>query len=275
MSQFRLTLPSNSSAAYYPNNTMCKFTTRLYSTMELNSEWEAALTEITFPRSWYTIPKGIRGDGGWFLINCKHCLPAKYGDAVSLQDRVIPVGYYESVQDVCTAINAQIVKAHVATQDTAADPLPKLRYNNFSRKVVFEFMKNHRLTFSPSLATVLGVEDDQNPLELKNDETVCKGGRVADITKGINSLFVYCDLLEHVAVGDARAPLLRIVSAVGANGEIITQTFEDPLYVPLRKKNFDSIEIDIRDDFGRSIPFESGKVIVTLHFRRATTPHFL
>ena len=275
MSQFRLTLPSNSSAAYYPNNTMCKFTTRLYSTMELNSEWEAALTEITFPRNWYTIPKGVRGDGGWFSISCRNCLPARLGDALTIQERVIPIGYYESVQDVCTAVNAQITKSHNALHDTAADPLPKLRYNGYSRKVVFEYMKHHRLTFSPSLASVLGVEDDQNPLEPKNDDSICKGGRVADITRGINSLFVYCDVLEHVAVGDMRAPLLRIVSATGANGEIIAKTFEDPLYVPLQKKNFDSIEIDIRDDFGRSIPFESGKVIVTLHFRRATTPYFL
>ena len=114
MSQFRLTLPSNSSAAYYPNNTMCKFTTRLYSTMELNSEWEAALTEITFPHSWYTIPKGLKGDGGWFLVICKNCLPAKFGDASTLHDRVIPVGYYESVQEVCNAVNAQIIKSHTA-----------------------------------------------------------------------------------------------------------------------------------------------------------------
>jgi hypothetical protein len=243
--------------------------------MELNSQWEAALTEITFPHSWYTIPKGVKGDGGWFLISCKSCLPTKYGDATSILDRVIPIGYYENVQDVCTALNGQIVKSHSAQHDTAADPLPRLRYNTSSRKVVFEFMKNHRLTFSPTLATVLGVEDDQNPLEPKNDESICKGGRVADITKGINSLFIYCDLLEHVAVGDARAPLLRIVSAAGSNGEIVTKTFEEPVYVPLQKKNFDSIEIDIRDDLGRSIAFESGKVIVTLHFRRATTPHFL
>ena len=245
--------------------------------MELNSDWEAALTEITFPHSWYTIPKGIRGDGGWFTIMCSDCLPHKYGDGISLKERVVPVGYYESVQEVCVAINTQIAKAHAAMQiaESAADPLPKLRFNNTSKKVVFEFMKNHKLNFSPTLAAILGLEDDQNPLELKNDDTLCKGGRVADIGKGINSLFVYCDLLEYVAVGDARAPLLHIVSAAGSNGDIITKTFEEPVYVPLQKKNFDSIEIDIRDDLGRSIAFENGRVILTLHFRRAMTPHFL
>ena len=49
MSQFYLTLPSNSSMDYYPDNTVARYTTKLTNTVELEGEWEVGLTEISFP----------------------------------------------------------------------------------------------------------------------------------------------------------------------------------------------------------------------------------
>src|SRR6266516_6779587 len=57
MTHFYLTLPSNSSQQFFPNNTLTEFTTKLPSTIELTNEWEVGLAEIMFPRSWYTIPE--------------------------------------------------------------------------------------------------------------------------------------------------------------------------------------------------------------------------
>ena len=75
------------------------------------------------------------------------------------------------------------------------------------------------------------------------------------------------------------APLLRIVEVAGSRGEGLQEMthiqFDQPRYIPIQKKNFDSIEIDIRDDAGESIPFDDGKLIVTLHFRRAKESYFL
>ena len=51
MSRFYLTLPSNSSMDYYPQNTVAQYTTKLNSTIELDSDWEVGLTEISFPIS--------------------------------------------------------------------------------------------------------------------------------------------------------------------------------------------------------------------------------
>ena len=90
-----------------------------------------------------------------------------------------------------------------------------------------------------------------------------------------NVVYVYCDVVENVPVGDTVAPLLRIVNANGPFGTIINRTFERPRYIPIQKKNFGSLEIDIRDGFGRPIPFEFGTVIATLHFRRSTSPYLL
>ena len=92
---------------------------------------------------------------------------------------------------------------------------------------------------------------------------------------GLHALYVYCNVLECVSVGDTMAPLLRIVAVKGSRGEMTYIQYDQPRYIPLQKKTFDSIEIDIRDDTGESIPFDSGKLIVTLHFRRAKNAYFL
>jgi len=94
---------------------------------------------------------------------------------------------------------------------------------------------------------------------------------VCDINRGVTVIYVYYDILEYVLVGDTKAPLLRLVPADGPNGESIYKVFDEKsfFYIPLQKKNFDSIEVDIMDDFGEGIPFKTGKLAVTLHFRQA------
>ena len=44
---------------------------------------------------------------------------------------------------------------------------------------------------------------------------------VADVTRGVNSLYVYCPLVELKMVGDAQVPLLRIVPVAGRDGEMM------------------------------------------------------
>src|SRR6059036_470464 len=69
MTHFYLTLPSNSSQEYFPDNTKTEFTTKLASTIELTNEWEVGLAEIMFPRSWYTVPKA----GAVIVVDCQGC----------------------------------------------------------------------------------------------------------------------------------------------------------------------------------------------------------
>ena len=45
---------------------------------------------------------------------------------------------------------------------------------------------------------------------------------MADVTRGLNSLYVYCPLVEPRMVGDAQVPLLRIVPIEGRVAEMVT-----------------------------------------------------
>ncbi len=57
--EFQLTLPSNSSVEYYPNNKATDFTTKLQTSISLEGEWEAALIDIQYPHNWYNIPEDV------------------------------------------------------------------------------------------------------------------------------------------------------------------------------------------------------------------------
>ena len=77
---------------------------------------------------------------------------------------------------------------------------------------------------------------------------------VADVKKGLNSLYVYCPL--------------RIVPVEGRDGEMIIRVLDPIQYCPLLQRRLPTMEIDIRDDTGSILPFERGRVVVTLHYRK-------
>src|SRR5436190_14286888 len=56
-SQFYVTLPSNSSMQYYPNNTTSNFITHLSSAINVSdgAQWELALVEAHYPNSFLTV----------------------------------------------------------------------------------------------------------------------------------------------------------------------------------------------------------------------------
>jgi len=78
-----------------------------------------------------------------------------------------------------------------------------------------------------------------------------------DLRGRIQSVYVYCDVLEHVPVGDTKAPLLYIVDTDDKSIAKIHRVFNPLLYVPLQKKTYNIIDIDIRTDFGATVPFLS------------------
>ena len=122
--------------------------------------------------------------------------------------------------------------------------------------------KDYQVIISPLLQSMLGFR-----------QAIFPGGRgeyvsdwVADHKKGLNSLYMYCPLVEPRMVGDAQ--VLRIVPVEGRDGEMITRVFDPIQYCPLLQRRFQTVDIDIRDDTGSIVPFERGRVVVTLHCRK-------
>lgn len=279
MAQFFLTLPSNSSAKYFPDNTLTHFTTKLHTAVSLSGDWEVALTEVTFPKSWYTIEKG----GGVIIVECGGYSSPELGTMHAYTSEIrVPAGYYENVTDIVREINkalSKIIPLYIVNPmiwKTENNGMPILKYHEGTKRVHFQMSRNQSITLSTTLMAILGVGNKQSPSVAKQEDSYTwVASRGSDISRGLNCLFIYSDIVEHVTVGDTRAPLLRIVDARGPHGETINHIYERPLYIPIQKKQFETVEILISDDFGVKIPFQSGKVIITLHFRQTKTPYFM
>ena len=57
-SEFYVTLPSNSSMQYFPDNKTSNLVAKLSRTPQLDGEWEVGLAEIVYPHTWYNIRAG-------------------------------------------------------------------------------------------------------------------------------------------------------------------------------------------------------------------------
>ncbi len=57
--EFQLTLPSNASITFSPDNKPANYTTTPPSPISLEGEWEVALIDIQYPHNWMNIPKDV------------------------------------------------------------------------------------------------------------------------------------------------------------------------------------------------------------------------
>jgi len=58
--------------------------------------------------------------------------------------------------------------------------------------------------FSPDLARLLGYRSDERYMY-----NAVTGPHSPNLVSNIRSVYVYCDLLEHVPVGDTKAPVVE------------------------------------------------------------------
>lgn len=295
--QFYLVLPSNSSMKYYPENTVTHYITQLPKTLKMPGEWVVALTEIQFPRTFLHLddskdsnrlaspitvhatrqelkvtdkirPKfksPSRSSDGNFLRGNTVIKPPK------LHHITIPAGIYASVQSLLDTINESYVfKNHIRFEyNENVGGLVSMRRIPDSC-IVDECTLPNVVSMNAKLCRALGFLPGQS-MDVHKDWKF-----LADYPASLSlalpdKLFVYTDICENYITGDVQTPLLRIVPVDNTNyiyGSIQTKAFSPPIYLPLLRTEFSTIEIDIRTDTGEPVPFQSGTLTATLHFKR-------
>jgi len=230
----------------YEENTAAKYITKLPSTIDLNGDWEVALSEIMYPTKMEYNVKGI------------DCLMRVYMYGEHATTLYLPEDEYEDPESLMDDFLVTKQNYCTITYDTKTKAI-EMNLNPPAATT---------LVFSDTLARLLGFK-----------QSSFAQGRIyhGELSMGVSlgMMFVYCDLIEHVTVGDVRAPLLRTFDMVKCSNDIVHRHFTNLVYVPVQKKQFDSIEINIMRDTGESMPFDSGKSLVLLHFRRSSNPYFL
>jgi hypothetical protein len=212
---------------------------------DLDGTWEIGLAEIQYPHSLYIVKNNV----AWLKVY--------FNKESELQTHLVllPDGYYSSAKRIIKAIEGKMHRTELKNKF-------HMVFNEINHKIDMKVKKDCQVIISPLLQSMLGFRQAIFPAgEYVSDW-------VAAIKKGLNSLYVYCPLVEPRMVGDAQVPLLRIVPVEGRDGEMISRVFDPIQYCPLLQRRFQTVEIDIRDDTGSLVPFERGRVVVTLHCRK-------
>ena len=249
---FYITLPSNSSISYYPDNTLANFRTKLPQPIHLDVSYEVALTEIHFPVTWGS----FQGEDS--------VISERFKDRRGISHQtyiVIPSGKYPSVGVLTAAINNFLKKNKDGGEEAARSHI--FTYDAITNRVTVYGTRRSEIMFKGRLARMLGFKDG---VYTRLSE-LTHAPLAADLHGGLNTMFVYSDIIEHQYVGDYREQLLRAVHIDDASKDTVTTIYDRPHYLRLSRNRIDSIHIAIKTYENKPIDFESGQVIAVLHFR--------
>ena len=168
---------------------------------------------------------------------------------------IVGYGYYETIQDLIKAINKALAK------DLGNGNIV-LSLNALTGKVKVQLKSGYELYVDGKMSIILGFGGKKTKIT-KTIESAYE----ADL-RSITTIYVYNDIVQPQIVGDTSAKLLKTIPVEGKYGDVITKTFTNIQYVPIQTKSFEDMEILLRTDTGEPVPFERGKVVVTLHFRQ-------
>ena len=260
-SSFYVTLPSNTGKA---NNKTGNFTVRLASAIHLNKNWEVALAELTYPHTLKNISNKTESATGRQLTSV-HIL---HDNGLFSYD--IAEANYESGEDLSFALNdgmkhATYEKDSGKYKFSLEDSL-NFKYNSTTRKMKV-LVKNKRIktiVFTQHLAYMLGFRSHY--VDVNGEST--ESNYMLDLTGGVNTMYIYSNIVKPQFVGDTLAPLLRTVPITGTGGTVIRESFVTRQYVDVLIKDFSFITITIKTDANEPVGFDYGKCILVLHFRR-------
>ena len=242
MDSFTKELVSNASGELCPDNTLSSFTNFLPEQVNLEGQWEVAISEISYPSMYQNIAEGK------FKFFEK-----KISKSTSTYS--IEPGLYTSITDIVEATNTLIQERnnHNETCITA-------KVSRRTQKVVVIMLANNSsglAFYSTDLGHIFGnnVGNEFGVLMIGNGPR--EPEFAYDIVR-IHSRMIYSDIVEYNLVGDTKTPLLRCFPFISKlkGGDIITtgqylnyQTFSNLQFRPLLKNSFHSIHIDLRDPF--------------------------
>ena len=173
--------------------------------------------------------------------------------------------------------------------------LPNFFFREIKSSGKFEivFGKHEGITFPsdeiPSIIGFKGVPDGRgthigykmdttaNKLMKKDDTKAFMGDFKNDLCAGKHLVFICTNIIEYQYVGDAKAPLLRVIDSKQRlkNGSVCELepthriVFSILDYKKLLSKTIQSISIELRTETGQLVPFSgTGKVILTLQFKK-------
>ncbi|RWS20574.1 uncharacterized protein B4U80_03439 [Leptotrombidium deliense] len=236
----------------------------LQEKFDLSSKYEVGLKAISYTKSWYNVHNDVKK---------QLMLPNKIRE-IEKDSVTLKSGYYDNVSNMVSLLN----------EKTNLTFFGSLSYDNNTKCVTLnpaEIKEGDKVeygypTYGEEMDQMLGIYEITSAIKeiysvnsviplntyrgksfhLACGQLTLKIGHPitsimpVDISAGYHSLYVYCDLIVPGAVGNTRNKLLRLVeipSKVDFNDQVAI-TYDEPLFKPLLRHSFDTVEIDIKDD---------------------------
>ena len=229
----------------YPDNTVAHYFTLLSKPLVLHGNREVAMSSMMYTRTWYdiydqTLKYRFEEEGEEITVEIPE-LRSDHGN----HKLMVSLTY------LCDGLSWQFYeptfKARVTTDDRAT---------------------GFKLKASEQLSMMLGIRNyNQKRVTMPSGRQRLESvDPLVPLTT--RELFVYTNIIEHQPVGDTTAPLLRTVTAFEKFGFIVNYDFTKLHYLPVNTNLINTIEIDIRNEYGDRIPFRGGRSNVKLHFRQ-------
>ena len=245
---FYVVLPSNSR----PDNTCARFRTTLATELAMVGEWECALVDITTPNNTRTILADDELTLSRTMPNSDEQLGWTFG---------MMRANYSKLEDMIADANTMLNNYN----STVGDYATFFEWGNNQIILKFNGGGVWFIDMTPNMAAVFGFDSKQLPAYNVTNEIF--GIYPWDSKAGRRALYVYLDIIDCSHVGDSFVPLLRVVPIKESDARTDRQ-FTSPHYYRVSRKNIREIEVTIRDDTGGLFPFDSGKSVLKLHFRR-------
>jgi hypothetical protein len=234
---FYVTLPSNASMDFFPQNVVSNYTTKLINPLRFDGPWVVALSKISFKNS-------IISSVGTMIFSHKH-------DKFTF-DLVI-----NESEKVDTFLEGLVKRK------TGIEAVADIKISDDKNIVIIPHV-GFEMRIYGALPFILNIEPGAkytfaNPLKVpKSDRKIQK----------VDTIFIYTDIIEEQYVGDSKAQLLDTISINGEMDAMITIDISNPNYVNLAKTEISTINIVLKDNTGENIHFSNlAKVVLKFHFK--------
>lgn len=303
MENFYLTLLSNSSSNIFPENRTSRFKVHLNKEINVEGDWSVVLTEMSYPFTFYNVTEKHNEIQ---IIYDKYTIDGDakiYQVEKMLESVFVAPCFCSSINQLIDVVNENF-HAHWSTnlfEQTLTKANQVVIVKNISRKVI-EIQEQHvadglshsvdklvyaeKASFFTKYAATREVTYERFEIRLKGrlaiqfgfqpEENIAEyshSPQAASQVFGVpDQLFIYSDVIMPQEISDKCSQVLKIVKTVDHNsgyGEVISREIFNLNYIPLCKKKFQIVEIELRDSLGQLAAFQFGSAIVQLHFKKS------
>jgi hypothetical protein len=153
-------------------------------------------------------------------------------------------GFYDDGETFASSLTHQVAKAFADIPSIAA----KFTFDKRLDRIRMQIRNSPEIAvmFSANLSEFMAFPCKM--IALRELDRV--GPKPFDVNRGLNLMYVHCDVASHGIIGDTKTPLLRVFNPVGQHGDLVRVTYDRLHYVPIGRREFDRIAISINKKLG-------------------------